>query len=231
MGIFFTIFYQPISNLLFFLMNIINTESLVLGVLLLMLVVKGFFLLPSIKNAHIQSKMKNISEEIKTIRLKTKDKQKIAEKTLAVYKRENINPFFTILFLLIQIPVFISIFFVLRDVGVKDFIPSDILYSFVYFPEFLNTSFIFFDLFENGGVFLGLVVVISQAVFLWLAQKGIETADNTKKFQKIIFIVLIVVSFFAPIFLVATVGIYWFFNNLISALQEILFLKKIRTRN
>ena len=231
MGIFFTIFYQPISNLLFFLMNIINTESLVLGVLLLMLVVKGFFLLPSIKNAHIQSKMKNISEEIKTIRLKTKDKQKIAEKTLAVYKRENINPFFTILFLLIQIPVFISIFFVLRDVGAKDFIPSDILYSFVYFPEFLNTNFIFFDLFEVGGVFLGLVVVISQAVFLWLAQKGIETADNAKKFQKIIFTVLIVVSFFAPIFLVATVGIYWFFNNLISALQEILFLKKIRTRN
>lgn len=231
MGIFFSTFYQPTANLLFFLMDFFNTESLVLGILLLIIVIKILFLWPSIKNAHIQNKIKNISAELKKIQEKTTDKQKRAEETMALYKREGINPFFTILFLLAQIPIFIAVFFVLRDIGEQSFIYSETLYSFVKSPEFIDTNFLFINLFQSGGITLGTIVLASQVVFLWFSQKGVEAADNVKKFQRIIFGVLIVVSFFAPLVLVATVGAYWFCNNIISLIQEIVFLKKIRIKN
>ena len=106
MGILFTIFYQPIANLLFVLMDLASTGSIVIGILLLVIVVKTLLLPTSIKNSKIQQKLSEISDELKDIKENVKDKKEQMEKTLAVYKQVGVNPFSPILFLLIQTSFF-----------------------------------------------------------------------------------------------------------------------------
>lgn len=110
MGFFFTIFYQPVSNVLFGVMQVFNITSLALGVLLLILITKILLLPFAIKNTQFQVRVKTITEDLKKIRENIKDRKVQAEKTLALYRKSGVNPFTPLIFLIIQIPIFISIF-------------------------------------------------------------------------------------------------------------------------
>ena len=221
MGILFTLFYQPIANLLFILMNLVGTNSIVLGILLLVIVVKMVLLPTSVKNSKIQRKMSEISGELENIKKNIKEKKEQAEKTLEVYKRVNINPLTPILFLAIQIPFFISIFFITRDLGIGLFKYEEVLYQFVSRPEFVDFFFLSQNTMEKGGIIIASLIVVSQVILMQQTKKkGIETPKNTKILT---FVLPIIIGVFS-LSITATVGIYWLFNNLISILQEV-FIK------
>ena len=219
MSFLFTIFYQPTANAMFILMNIANTGSVVFGILMLVIVTKALLLPTSFKNSKIQEKMGEVSEDLQNIKKTIKDKKEQAEKTLEIYKKAGINPFSPILYLLIQIPFFISIFFVTRDVGSGLFKYEEVLYDFVTKPEFIDLTFLSLNTSENGGIFIATLIVVSQIILMrQTKKKGGEVSKNTKILTTVMPIVIGVLS----LSIVATVGIYWLFNNLISILQEIL---------
>ena len=226
MNILFTIFYQPIANLLFFLMDVVHTNNIVVGILLLVIVVKVLLLPTSIKNSKIQQKLTEISGELKDIKENIEDKKEQMEKTLEVYKRVGVNPFSPIGFLLIQIPFFISIFFITKDLGGGEFQHGDVLYGFVTQPAFVDftitISSFSIDTTQNGVLLIALLIGVSQFVLMHQTQKkGVEVQKNTKMLMYILPPFIAFLSFSV----VATIGVYWLFNNLISILQEI-FIKQ-----
>ena len=187
MNILFIIFYQPIANLLFFLMDVVHTNSIVIGVLLLVIVVKMVLLPTSIKNAQIQQKLGEISGDLKDIKENVEDKKEQMEKTLAVYKRMGVNPFSPILFLLIQIPFFISIFFITKDLGdLGDtfFTSKDVLYSFVAQPAFidftLSVGSYSLNTMHNGAIIIAILIGVSQIVLMQQTQKKNVGDKKTK---------------------------------------------------
>ena len=219
MSFLFTVFYQPIANALFVLMNTVNASNIVFGILMLVIVTKLVLLPVSFKNSDVQKKMSSVSGELQNIKKNIKDKKEQAEKTLEVYKKEKINPFSPLLYLLIQIPFFISIFFVTKDIGDGSFEYGKVLYDFVTRPEFLDLTFLSVNTTKNGGIILAVLIVVSQIILMRQTQKkGEEAMKNTKILTVIMPIVIGALS----LSIVATVGIYWLFNNLISILQEIL---------
>ena len=226
MGIFFTLFYQPTANVLFFGMSLLNSTHVLVGLIFLLIFVKLILLSPTIKNTKIQKKMKSISKEMKEIQ-KIKDKNQQANQMIAVYRREKINPFYSILLLIIQIPILLSIFFVTRDIAKGDF-SYETLYSFVNEPSFLVTDFLFFDLTGNGGIILATLVALSQMLLLWYLAKTSRSTGTEKLVLKFMFYFLTLISFVVTIFFVSLIGVYWLLNNLISLLQEVLLLSKIR---
>src|SRR5918999_5038393 len=86
-----------------------------LAIILLTIAVRILLLPLSIKQTRSQREMQRIMPEIKALQKKHKgDRQKINEATMALYKEHNVNPFGGCLPLVMQFPVLIGLFYVIR---------------------------------------------------------------------------------------------------------------------
>ncbi|MDQ4124768.1 MAG: YidC/Oxa1 family membrane protein insertase [Actinomycetota bacterium] len=87
-----------------------------LAIILLTLAVRLLLLPLSIKQTKSMREMQAIQPEIKRIQAKHKgDRQKMNEELMALYKEHGVNPFGGCLPLLMQFPVLIGLFYVIRD--------------------------------------------------------------------------------------------------------------------
>ena len=85
-----------------------------LSILLLTLVLRGAMFPLANKSYESMSKMKKLQPEIAAIKAKNdKEPQKVQQETMQLYQREGINPLMGCLPLLVQIPIFFSLYKVL----------------------------------------------------------------------------------------------------------------------
>ena len=141
MGNIFTVaLYQPIYNLLVFFYDVLPVQDIGLAIILVTFIIKGILFPLTFKSLKSQKEMQEIQPKIKEIRDQYKDdKEKQAQELMAVYKEHNVNPLASCFPLLIQLPIFIAIFRVLRE-GIGE-VESDLLYSFVSNPGTLDPMF------------------------------------------------------------------------------------------
>lgn len=86
-----------------------------LAIILLTLAVRVLLLPLSIKQTHSMREMQKIQPEVKKIQAKHKgDRQKMNEEMMALYKEHGVNPFGGCAPLLLQFPVLIGLFYVVR---------------------------------------------------------------------------------------------------------------------
>ncbi len=110
------IFYQPIYNILIFLINATPGRDLGLGIILLTLLIRTILLIPNQKALEAQRKMQDVQPKLDRIREKYKDNQEmIGKETLAVMAEHKVNPMGSCLPLLIQFPVLIALFYVVQN--------------------------------------------------------------------------------------------------------------------
>lgn len=136
------VIYLPLYNALAFLVSIVPFGDVGIAVIILTLVVK-FAILPLTNKALVsQVKMREIEPEVRKIREKYGDnREELARRTLELYKEKKINPFSGCLPLLIQLPVFIGLYWVFYAEG-GNAINPDLLYSFISVPETVNYHFL-----------------------------------------------------------------------------------------
>lgn len=90
--------------------------SLGLGIILLTVAVRLILLPLSIKQTRSMREMQRIQPEVKRIQAKHKgDRQKMNEEMMALYREHGVNPFGGCLPLLLQFPVLIALFYVVRS--------------------------------------------------------------------------------------------------------------------
>jgi len=155
---FHTILYIPLYNLLVFLISITPGADVGVAVIGATLVVKLILLPLSLSAARTQKAMKAIEPELKVLREKYKDdKEKQAKEMFALYATYKIKPFSSFLSILIQLPVFISLYWVFRTQSLPH-IDETILYSFVHAPTAIAST-----------VFLGLISVTGHSIILAVA--------------------------------------------------------------
>ena len=123
-----TIFYYPLLNLLVFIYGIFGSFGA--SIIILTIVVR-FVLFYFTKNAMITKKrMADLQPELKKLQEKHKDNKENQTKALLdFYKTNKVNPFSGCLPLLVQVPVFISLYYVFLS-GINTIKPED-LYSFI----------------------------------------------------------------------------------------------------
>ncbi|MBU1126417.1 MAG: YidC/Oxa1 family membrane protein insertase [Patescibacteria group bacterium] len=144
--IYTTILFQPIYNLLVFFYDTLPFHDIGIAIILVTLIVKGILFPLTFKSLKSQKEMQEIQPKIKEIQAKYKDdKEKLASELMAVYKNHNVNPLASCFPLLIQLPIFIALFQVLRT-GLGE-VQGDLLYSFVSNPGAIDPMFFgFIDL-------------------------------------------------------------------------------------
>lgn len=224
MGFFFTVFYQPIFNLLVFLYNTIAWQDLGLAIIILTLIVRLILYPLSKQSIKSQKALQSIQPEIEAIKEKYKDdKEKMGPELMALYKDKKINPFGSCLPLLVQLPFFIAIYQVFfNELKTGAVFDASGLYPFVANPENLNIiAFGFFDLTQKS---LWLAVLAGAAQF-WqgkmMMTKASGTAgaiSNQMMYMMPIITILIGASFPAGL------TFYWLLTTLFSVAQQYLVI-------
>lgn len=139
------ILIKPIFNLVVFLYDQVVFGEFGLAIILVTIIIRLIILKPTIKAAKAQKAMAKLQPKIAELQKRLKnDKQKLAQETMALYKKEGVNPLGSCLPLFIQMPLLIGLFWVLfKHIPGQRF---DLLYNFVQKPASFDTSF--FGLFD-----------------------------------------------------------------------------------
>jgi len=234
-SIFNIIFYQPLYNSLVFLTSVLPFHDLGLAIIFLTVIVR-FILLPlSHKSVVTQRKIKEIEPEISKIKNKLKDnREEQARQTMALYKEHGISPFSSFFALLVQFPVFIALFLLLKSDSLFD--PNN-LYSFINFPQEVNMFFLGIVDLSRANYFFAAFAGISQFFQIRLAMpqtKRNTTKDHSFKAElqrsmsvQMKYIMPIFIFFIAMRFS-SGLALYWTVSNVFAIVHEIAVSKKAK---
>lgn len=189
---------QPLFNLMVLIFAFIPGHDFGITIIITTLLIR-LLLWPLLKKQlHQQRAMKSLQPDIAKIKKRVKgDKQKEAELMMELYKERGVNPLGSIGVMIIQIPILIALYAVLRAIiGGESF--DDLTYGFVksipyvadivknpsqFHPAFLGII----DLSETirhsqGGVYwLGVPIVVLAAVGQFLQSKTLMASQGSSK--------------------------------------------------
>lgn len=162
-AIFNGLLYRPLFNGLIFLYNTLPGHDFGIAIIALTIIIRLLFYPLFQKQMKAQKEMALIQPKIKEVQKKYKnEKEKQAQAVMDLYKEHKVNPFSGCLPMLIQLPILIAFFQVLRT-GLD---PSRLsgLYWFVKNPEVINPMFLgLIDLAKSNYV---LAVLAGAAQFI-----------------------------------------------------------------
>lgn len=204
----FTIIAKPIFWLLEHIHAVVGNWGW--SIILLTVLIKLVFFPLSAASYRSMAKMKTVAPRIQAIRERHKgDQQKVNQEMMQLYKTEKINPLGGCLPMLIQIPVFISLYWVL-----------------LASVEMRNAPWILWihDLAAKDPYFI-LPVIMAVSMFVQVKLNPAPPDPIQAKVMMFMPIVFSVMFFFFPSGLV----LYWVVNNILSIAQQWVITKKIAT--
>jgi YidC/Oxa1 family membrane protein insertase len=232
-SIYHLIFKYPILNLLVFFYQTIGFHDLGLAIIFVTLFIR-LILYPFFHTgAKQQMLMQRIQPHIKRIQEQHKDdREKQAQELMALYKEHGVNPFSSILLLIIQLPILIALYRIMLSGLVGGALTG--LYSFVSAPATINALFLgFIDLRAKNFwlVFLAAIAQYFQArLAIWRDPKNTAPLSAPEKMaRQMAFIgplITIVIFYNLP----AAVGLYWLSSSLFSILQQIIVNRHLRRK-
>ena len=216
-----------------------------LAIVFVTLIVRGIMMLTSLKQTGANAKMNELQPEIQKIQNKYPnanssqvEKQRMAEEMNRLYKKNKINPFSSLLMIIIQFPVFICVWGALSG--------SALLTSgtFIGMPLSQSIKDILFNGFFWGpagnyaavtALFLFLFMSLAQAVSMLLPQwiqkakakkvaklgKNPAQKSQGNKMKWFTYIMLAMIIFMG-FTIVSAMGIYWFIGAIISVAQTLI---------
>lgn len=228
-----TFFFDPVYNALVFFVDIFPRGDVGLAIIATVVLVKMILLPVSIKAAKTQKIMRDIEPKLKAIKEKNADdKEAQARAMMEVYRTAGMNPFASILLILLQIPVVIALYFSVYSGGgvALPEINTALLYSFVTAP--IEVSMLFlgqFDITERSVV---LAFLAAATMFLQMhltlpklppKKDGAEPdlkedfMRNMQVQMKYVMPILIGVIAYT---ISAAIALYFFVSNLTAIAQE-----------
>lgn len=231
-----TIIYIPLYNILVLILNISWIDAGLAAVILTVLV--KLVLYPLAKKATVtQARMKEKEGELALIKEKYKDKQEQAVKTMEFYKVNKINPFSSILTVLVQIPVIFSLYYIFFRSGLP-VIDTSILYSFIKVPASVSMIFLGIIDVSQKSIILALLAAATSFWQMHLASKSTNQTQPSLKatagkedfsaiMSKQMKYTMPFIVFFISWKISAIVALYWFVSNLVGIAQDVYVRKQM----
>jgi len=225
-----TALYKPILNSLVFLYEYLPGHDFGVAIIVLTCVIKVLLFPLSLKSIVSQKATQEIQPKIKEIQNKFKnDKEKQAKAIMELYKKEKINPFSGCLPLLIQLPILIALFLVLKNMSFNsDSINPALFYSFIPAPSHINPMFLGVVNLTTPSVVLAVIAGIVQFFqSKMITPKNIskKTDDFSQIMQKQMLYLFPIMTIIILWKLPAAIGLYWITSSLFSIGQQYLAFK------
>jgi YidC/Oxa1 family membrane protein insertase len=222
--------------------------SWVLAVVGLVLVVRSALIPVFVKQIKSQRNMMLVQPELKKLQDKYKGKtdrdsrERMAREQMELYKRTGSNPLSSCLPLLLQMPIFTSLFFVLNDAGNNKsgvgLLTQEMAVSFSQAEIFgakLSDTFFGSDLI-NVKIIAG-VMIVAMTASQFITQKQIMTKNQNPdvqnsqfmQTQKILLYVLPFVFLISGVSFPLGVMTYWLVSNFWTMGQQFLVIRNMPT--
>jgi YidC/Oxa1 family membrane protein insertase len=225
------IFKYPILNLLVFFYQTIALHDLGLAIIFVTIALR-LILYPFFHTgAKQQMLMQRIQPHVKRIQEEHKnDREKQAQALMALYKEHGVNPFSSILLLIIQLPILIALYRIILSGLTGGALAG--LYPFVPAPTTINAMFLGFINLQAKDFWLVLLAAALQFIQARLAiwrnpAKGAVPSQAEKIAQQMAFVapvITIVIFYGFP----AAVALYWVTSSAFSILQQALVNRHLR---
>ncbi len=235
LGLLKTIIYAPLYNALVLILSI-NWVDAGLAAVILTILVKLLLYPLSKKSVITQLKLKEKEAELASIKEKYKDRQEQALKVMEFYRANDINPFSSILIILVQIPIIFSLYYIFYRSGLPQ-IDASLLYSFVKAPAEVSMNFLGLVDISQKSVILALLAAVTSFLQMHLASKSLVASQLSPKatakpdfasmLNKQMKYTMPLVVFFFSWRISAIVALYWFVSNLLGIAQDWYIRKKV----
>ncbi|MEK7643137.1 MAG: YidC/Oxa1 family membrane protein insertase [Patescibacteria group bacterium] len=241
---FFSVFYQPLLNVLWLLFLVLPGHSFGLAVIALTLIINVLLLPLNHKAKLSQRAMQALEPELKAIQKQYKDnKEELARKTWELYGKYKVNPFSGVLYPLVQIPVFIALY---RVFSKGSTFQASHLYSFV--PSSIQPEAIFLNAIDLTKASLsfsgfppkilsysGLLLALCAGVAIFFQNKVMLTKKPEQEQNEFARAMNTQARYFIPglIFVISTqtpaaLSLYFTTSSLFGIVHEVLLQRRVR---
>jgi len=231
-----TFLVAPLYNSFIFLIGIMPGGDVGFAIIVLTLILRVVFYPAFAASIRTQMGMQAVQGELAEINKKYKDDSaERAKQTMALYKANKISPFASILALLIQLPIFLALYFAFFREGLPN-VDASLLYSFVHVPDMVNLQFLgFVNLLTPHNILLSLLVGGLQYLVTYFSLARTtpsphiapekQTAQKMQQRLMLYFLpaLMAMISYSLP----AAVGLYFATGNAFSLGQEWLIRRQM----
>jgi YidC/Oxa1 family membrane protein insertase len=200
------------------------------SIIVMTLVVRACLLPLTLKQFHGMQRLAKVQPEIKRLQEKYKhDRERLNQEMMRFYRENKVNPFASCLPLIAQLPVFFSLFYMLREdlridicpeinpPGTENPVPcgegGDA--GFLFIPDLTDKA--------TGGVLIALIVLyVGSQLFSTLLM-----STTTDRNQKMIMLALPFVFVSFVIQFPAGLLVYWITTNLWTIVQQAIVRKRL----
>jgi len=229
------ILYQPLFNVLVLLYVYLPGHDFGVAIILLTLLIRLILYPLMAQSIKSQKALAEFQPKIQEIRQRYReDKEKQVRAMMELYRKEKINPFGSLLPLLIQLPILIALYRVFWQ-GLR---PEEIanLYSFVPQIGGINPTFFGIINLAEASLLLAIFAGVCQFFQTKMVTPQLRSGqppkkqDPTAQFSEMLQKQML---YFFPLFTVfilwklpAAIGLYWIVTSLFSILQQHIIFKK-----
>lgn len=187
------------------------------AIIILTIFVRLLLLPLTLKQEKSMKKMRDIQPELDKLKEKYKDKpQEFQKATAEIYKEHNVNPLAGCLPLLIQMPIFIALYYVFSGTS----IPST--ETFLWFNLKQPDKLFMFGTFAiNLLPILNTVVTFVQQKMISNASKGQETNTTMQSMMYTMPVLMLVLFYNMP----SGVTLYYLISGILSVAQQYFIMK------
>jgi len=224
-----------------------------LAIVGLVVVVRAALIPVTFRQIKAQRRMMDLAPDMKKIQAKYKGKtdqfsrEAMSRETMALYKKHGTNPFSSCLPILIQMPVFFSLFYVLRHAAVNDtagvgLMTQELTNSFNRASLFgvAPLKMTFTQGWSSGNwavvIILGVIMLlmIASQFFTQLQIMSKNVSDETKnspmyRQQRIMLYIIPFAFLFSGFTFPLALNIYWFTSNLWTMGQQYIVIQNMPT--
>jgi len=234
-----SIFYQPIYNILIFIIDNITFGDVGFAIILVTIIVKLILSPLTRKSIKSQILMKKMEPELKQIKKDFPNKEEQAKKTFELYKKYGTNPFSGCLVVLLQLPVIFALYYVFfKELSID----ASLIYSFIQVPTTIHTNFLGLIEMADKSIVLGLLAGVTQFIQGYLSmpiKSKVEIVTSVgvepKTFQEQLSDSMQMnVRYVLPVFIAfiawkisAAVALYWVVSNIFTIAQEWYIRRKL----
>lgn len=180
------------------------------AIILLTILVRLLFWPLTRKSTEGMKKMQELQPLMKEIQAKYKDNpQRLQQETWQLYREKKVNPMSSCLPMLIQIPVFIALFNVLRSAVELRYAP------FLWIADLSEPEGLFAGWFPFGGLnILPILMAVSTAL-----QSYFTPSAGDKKQQQMMMVMMPAMMLIMFYSFPSALSLYWFLSNIFSIVQ------------
>ena len=200
--------YNLLKQFLAFLLN--TTDKYVgnfgISIIIVTIIIKILLLPLTLKQDKSMKEMKKLQPELEKIKQKyANDKQMLNIKTMELYREHKVNPLGGCLPILVQLPILIALFGVLRN-GI---IPKD-------------SSFLWLKLSVPDPFY---VLPVLNGAVSFFQQKLMGSADSNPQMKNMMYIFPIMMIMFS-VKMPSGLQLYWLTSSILAVVQQYFIMKK-----